>query len=437
MMPGKGDFTNCDGVKVQKRYLNDYMHNLHAKFRAENPEINVSRSVFCRRRPAHIFPPSFTSRHTCLCQHHQNMSLKLRGIKACGIKVTTNPDTFIKENSTDGQGLHDIVSALPATVKYSQWKRVEDADGKKKMKIVSFEVRKKEFATTLREDIQKFSEHVARVKTQYDQLKKLKDRLPENHAIVQMDFAENYTCQSNEEVQSAYWNASMVTLHPAVAYMQSTDGKMEHNSRVFVSDELGHNAGTVFAILKKLLSEMKLASPNLTHVHYYTDSPTSQYRNKTIFYIISKHKSLFGVSASWNYFEAGHGKGPCDGVGGSVKRMADEAVRQQKVIIQDASDFFSWTQQYMSASSVSFTFVSQQDCKAAQQEIEAFGDIKTVTGTMKIHAVASLQDHEQAEVIARETSCYCEQCFSNGVFSVDSPCKWKRHLLKEFQLQIR
>jgi len=39
-----------------------------------------------------------------------------------------------------------------------------------------------------------------------------------NEAIVQMDFAENYTCEFVEEVQSAYWNASMVTLHPAVAY---------------------------------------------------------------------------------------------------------------------------------------------------------------------------------------------------------------------------
>lgn len=31
------------------------------------------------------------------------------------------------------------------------------------------------------------SEHVGRVKAQYDQLKTLKDRLPENHAIVQME----------------------------------------------------------------------------------------------------------------------------------------------------------------------------------------------------------------------------------------------------------
>ena len=207
------------------------------------------------------------------------MSSKLRGIKACGINVATNPDTFIKENGTDDGSLHEIISALPNVVKYSQWKRVDEAAGKKKMKLIPCEQRKDDFTTTLKEDVLKFSEHVRRVKAQCDQLKTLKDRLPENHAIVQMDFAENYTCQTSEEVQSAYRNASMVTLHPAVAYNKSPVGTMEHTSRVFVSDELGHNAGTVFAIMKKLLSDMKTASPGLNQVHYYTDSPTSQYRN--------------------------------------------------------------------------------------------------------------------------------------------------------------
>ena len=156
MLPGKGDFTKCNGVKLQKRYLNDYMHNLHAKFRAENSEFNISRSVFCRRRPPHIFLTSFTSRNTCLSQHHQNMSLKLRGIKACGINVATNPDTFIKENGTDDGSLHEIISALPNVVKYSQWKRVDEADGKKKMKLIPCEQRKDDFTTTLKEDVLKF-----------------------------------------------------------------------------------------------------------------------------------------------------------------------------------------------------------------------------------------------------------------------------------------
>ena len=171
---------------------------------------------------------------------------------------------------------------------------------------------------------------------------------------------------------------------------------------------------------------MKTALPDLKHVHYYTDSPTSQYPNETMFYIISQHKGLFGVSASWNYFEAGHGKGPCDGVGGSVKRMADEAVRQQKVVIQDACNFFSWTQKYMSSSSITFIFVSQEECKAAQEGIESFWEIKSLTRTMKIHAIASLPDNMQAEVMARETSCYCNNCFSNSLYQVESHCKWKR-----------
>ena len=344
--------------------------------------------------------------------------------------MAANPDTFVKD-VTNGPTLPEITDALPAEVKYSQWKRVTDTEGKKKMKIVSHTATKVQFADILEEETEDFKQHVERVKIHYDQLKALKDRLPQNHAIVQMDFAENYTCQASEEVQSAYWNASMVTLHPVVSYMFHED-IMEHTSRVFLSDELGHNSATVFAIMKKLVSEIKTVTPNLKHIHYYTDGPTSQYRNKSIFYIVSRHKSLFGVSASWNYFEAGHGKGPCDGVGGSVKRMADEAVKQRKVVIQDAHDFFSCTQQHMCASSVSFIFVPQEDCKAAQQEIDSFGELKALPGTMKIHAMASLPD-QPGQIVVRETSCCCERCFTLDSVSVDSPCKWQRHHLTEYQ----
>ena len=54
-----------------------------------------------------------------------------------------------------------------------------------------------------------------------------------------------------------------------------------------------------------------------------------------MFQIISTHENEFGFNANWNYFEAGHGKGPCDGIGGTVKCLADDAVAQNKVVIQD------------------------------------------------------------------------------------------------------
>ena len=82
--------------------------------------------------------------------------------------------------------------------------------------------------------------------------------------------------------------------------------------------------------------------PSAKAIHYWTDSPTSQHRNKNIFYINAHHEELFGISAAWNYFKASHGKGPCDSIGGTTKRMADGAVKQRKFFMQGAYDIYFW-----------------------------------------------------------------------------------------------
>lgn len=56
-----------------------------------------------------------------------------------------------------------------------------------------------------------------------------------------MDFAETFTCTSAEEVQSAYWNSSAVTLHPVVTSYRAEDGTLTHDNYVFVSDYLGNS----------------------------------------------------------------------------------------------------------------------------------------------------------------------------------------------------
>ena len=35
---------------------------------------------------------------------------------------------------------------------------------------------------------------------------------------MQLGFAEDYKCQTQDEVQSAYWNATHVTIHRVVIY---------------------------------------------------------------------------------------------------------------------------------------------------------------------------------------------------------------------------
>lgn len=192
-------------------------------------------------------------------------------------------------------------------------------------------------------DLETFRCHVQRVQTQYREIRRLEENLPQGEVLLWMDFAENYTCASLEEVQSAYWNTSMVSLHTMVAYFPGDRIQRSLQCYVAVSDVLSHNATAVFTILKKVLPIIKEDYPLVRKIHYLTDSPTSQYRNKTIFQLLIDHEMEFGTKAQWNYLESGHGKGPCDGLGASVKRAADMAIKQGKATIQNGEEFYLWT----------------------------------------------------------------------------------------------
>ena len=104
-----------------------------------------------------------------------------------------------------------------------------------------------------------------------------------------------------------------------------------------------------------------LESPD--QVHHWTDSPTSQYRNKTIFSIVSHHEEHSDAKAAWNYFETGHGKEPCDGIGGTAKRLADETVRQEKVSIHDA--LMTWAENNQQECTIKFLLVNKKETEAS------------------------------------------------------------------------
>ena len=179
-----------------------------------------------------------------------------------------------------------------------------------------------------------------------------------------MDFAEDYKCRSQEEIQSAYWNQTQETIHPVVAYFKNKE-IVCHQSFIFISDEPRHDGRFAFALLRSLVPQLIQLIPELEYIQYGTESPTSQNRNKTIFKIISCHSDYFKVPAPWNYMKAGHGKGLYDPIGGTVKRKADLAVKNRKAIIQDEKDFYQWAKTTEDASSIKFTFLSSKEYENA------------------------------------------------------------------------
>ena len=329
------------------------------------------------------------------------MALKAQALRLNGLNAGINPEGMI--GMTD---LERNLESLPEQVKYKLWKRVDD-NGKTRMKVVEEEKEKDAFKKDLLTQLNRFAAHVSRVKEQYSQARNLKENLKDDEMFLHMDFAENFSCRSLNEIQTAYWNQSMVTLHPIVAYFR--DGReLKHQSFVVVSNELTHSSSTVCAFLDQVIPIVKRLKSNLKSIHYWTDSPSSQYRNRFIFSVIANHQSLYNVAARWNYFEAGHGKGPCDGLGGTVKRMADEAIRQGNATIQDAKEFFDWAKK-SSMKNVEFVFVDKHDTQTKQESLCEM-KTKALKGTMQIHAVGMTED--PCTIKHRKTSCYCPVCMT-------------------------
>ena len=80
---------------------------------------------------------------------------------------------------------------------------------------------------------------------------------------------------------------------------------------------LSDNASMVSAIITKTVQTIKALVPDLNMVHFWTDSPSSQYRNKLIFDMIANFENLHGCKASWHYFESG----ACEELGDLKKEM--------------------------------------------------------------------------------------------------------------------
>lgn len=430
LMPGKSDCVKVGKEKKQKRILNDYLHNLHLKFLAES-DYKISRASFYRIRPKELSLVNFASRSVCLCAKHQNMSFKLKSLKNMNVCTCTSPDAFVDIYKNSPEQLHEMLEKIEnQKVKFQQWKRVKLQNGKERMRIIDVEIPKESFKYTMLKEFSDFVSHVKRVTAQYKGVKAMKENLPKDHVLIQMDFSENFSCQTLEEIQSAYWNAQMVTLHPTIVYFHGGNDHLEHKSLVFVSEVLHHNASMVAAIISKTVTCVKKIKPEAKFVHFWTDSPSSQYRNRSIFDLLCNFERLYEMKATWHYFECGHGKSACDGVGGTAKRNADMAVKQSKAVIQDANDFFAWA--VSSQSEIEYHLITPEEYELYDREIQRRkSEIKPVKGTMLLHAVASEENGNA--LLVRETTCACDVCFGESGFNGESLCKWERVVLKHIE----
>jgi hypothetical protein len=89
-----------------------------------------------------------------------------------------------------------------------------------------------------------------------------------------------------------------------------------------------------------------------------------------------------------------HGKGPCDAIGGTIKRMARTASLQRALTdqIRSAKELFEWIKTKENIK-IDFDFCSERDHRNIKIETRSkYNKVKTIPGTRKYHAFIPISE---------------------------------------------
>ena len=424
----------------------------YLRFKAQHPNIKIGYVKFLHLRPKNVRHMRASERIICCCIKCENVKLLLCGINQvlnvklpadecslsdmtlCPKKGDYAPKACIdRQCSTCGvdkisEFLQDAMTdevTSQKMVQFSEWKTIEKTvttkkKVTKKIKVVDRVISKVPLSTAveqLKKKMDGLSSHLFRARWQQSQLKKTKANIQPKSAIMIMDYAENYVCSSQDEVQSAHWVNQAVTVHPIQVFINSSDevGNITNKEAlVFISDDLKHDADGVNHF-RGIAYEHLSSTYSITHVEEYSDCCAQQYRCAKSFADLS----MTTLTVRHNYFESSHGKSSADGLGATTKHSATMAVLRRQFTISNAEQFYNFCQSKLTSvgdsvfkshvekyklSSRTFFYVCKEDVDRDRLDRE----VVTVKGTMKVHCV--LGTGQPYHVKMRELTCTCANC---------------------------
>lgn len=248
------------------------------------------------------------------------------------------------------------------------------------------------FIKHLGEETKKLLPHALVSQQQAQFTRELQDKLKEGEFITQVDFAGNYPFIVQNAAPGFHWNNDSATVYNIVIYFKKNN-KIEHRSLVIISDCLKHDAVSVYAFNKIIVKYLKENFPIVSKIYYISDGAPQQYKNYKNIINLCKHKEDFNVEAEWHFFATAHGKGPCDGLGASVKRSAARHSLQSdhNDPILNATDLFNFLNTTSRIQKIDFVFFKESEYESIKNSLESrFATKKRVKNIQDKHSFIPL-----------------------------------------------
>ena len=119
-------------------------------------------------------------------------------------------------------------------------------------------------------------------------------------------------------LQDFHWSNDQVILHPFVCYYRRGT-ELVHINLVVISDCLKHDTVAVHLFQRNLVKMLKnKINFDIKKLIYFSDGAASHYKNYKNVVNLCNAKADFGIDAGWHIFTTSLGKGPSDGLSGTV-----------------------------------------------------------------------------------------------------------------------
>ncbi|GBM27837.1 hypothetical protein AVEN_119292-1 [Araneus ventricosus] len=258
---------------------------------------------------------------------------------------------------------------------------------------------KQKLCLTLNDAIEKlkgklpqFLQHVY-VKQQELFFEKVKENIQPNTLLLHFDFSENYSFFSQDEIQSAHWVSTSCTIYTAMAYFVYDD-TLKSVPIVVVSNYLHHDKYAVTVFNNALMQKIKHDFPQLMicKVIYKSDGTAQHFKQK---YSICLAMLQPG-DIEWHFTATGHGKGPVDGVGRTIKHRVREATLARKINPRNAEEFFHTAKNI--CKNVNLLYISETTVEEKKNHLDQLcspngSEIFSIPNTRKFHCFIKIADY--------------------------------------------
>ena len=415
--PGRKDqqyVGKIDGQSqfVQKRYLlwslNDILDIINGNTLINEGDANFierfSRKIkfhelyrFLKSHKEYVYNKAIPQ-SSCLCEICENavfVALALNKFLKIGSEVPKDPHSIVETYSCDSSQKDCMSSDCDECyftgicqgdfkennedVKYSCWTK-KDGKVSKVVKIISTN----EAIDLFEEHVKIFKNHIFIKRVQNRKYNDLKENLKEGEVIIHVDYSENYQNKNQDEIQSAYFGHSTFSIFTACCYL-NVYGKVINKNYIVTTEASDHSRIAAHSCIRVIVNALRKEYPNMfcpgnSTVHIWSDGCASQFRSRFVFALMAHFDST--LNFSWYYNERHHGKGPMDGIGGTVKNVVYQHVKSKKCVIDSAKCFAEYADKTVKG--ISSIYMAQSEMMVEPSSVAVAPKIPKTLGIHKV-----------------------------------------------------